>query len=106
MTDEKELLENENLENENVILVDEDGEEHTFVLLDVIEVEGSEYAILEPVDEDGDEDKDEDEEAEAVILKITLDENNEEILVDIEDDDEWEKVADYWQEIMEEGDEE
>ena len=101
MTDEKELL-----ENENVILVDEDGEEHTFILLDVIEVEGSEYAILEPIDEDDDDDKDEDEEAEAVILKITTDENNEEILVDIEDDDEWEKVADYWQEIMEEGDEE
>ncbi|MCL1804444.1 MAG: DUF1292 domain-containing protein [Clostridiales bacterium] len=84
------------LESENIILVDEEGEEHTFIMLDVIEVDGGEYAILQPLDEDVDE-----EEAEAVILKIDKDENGEEILTDIEDDDEWEKVADAWQDAME-----
>ena len=90
------------LENENVVLVDEDGEEHTFTMLDVIEVDGNEYAILQPVDED----MDDDEEPEAVILKIETDEKGEEILTDIENDEEWEKVADAWQDAMEEEGEE
>ena len=34
-------------------------------------------------------------------MKITKDENGEELLVDIEDDDEWEKIADLWQETLE-----
>jgi len=92
MAEEKDEL----MESENVILVDEEGEEHTFVMLDVIEVEGGEYAILQPLDED------EDDEPEAVILKIDTDDNGEEILTDIEDDEEWERVADAWQEAMEE----
>ena len=92
MTDDMDLL-----ESENIILVDEDGDEHTFSILDVIEVDGSEYAILQPAD-----DEDDDEEPEAVILKIENDENGEEVLSYIEDDDEWEKVADAWQDAMEE----
>ena len=91
MSDEKEIL-----ENENVVLVDEDGVEHTFALLDVIELEGSEYAILQPLSEE----LTDDEEPEAVILKIETDENGEEILSDIEDDSEWEKVADAWQDAI------
>jgi uncharacterized protein YrzB (UPF0473 family) len=98
MAADKEFTDNEltgeDVEEENVVLVDEDGVEHTFVVLDVVEVDGAEYAILRP-EEDGGEDE---EEPEAVILKIAQDENGEEILVDIEDDDEWEKVADFWQE--------
>ena len=66
-------------------------------MLDVIEVEGCEYAILQPTEDDPDDD----EEPEAFILKIDIDENGEEILADIEDDDEWEKVADAWQEMTE-----
>lgn len=99
MTDENKDL----LESENIILVDEDGEEHTFTMLDVIEVNGCEYAILQPVEE---EESDDDEEPEAVILKIDTDEDGEEILVDIEDDDEWERVADAWQEVIDEDEEE
>ena len=87
-------------ESDEVILVDENGQEHSFVMLDVIEVDQCEYAILQPVDED----LEDDEEPEAIILKIETDENGEEILTDIEDDDEWEKVADAWQDAMEEDD--
>ena len=93
---------NENMESENVVLVDEDGVEHTFTILDFIEVEGSEYAILQPTEED----EDGEEEPEAVILKIETDEDGEEILTDIEDDEEWEKVADAWQDAMEDEQEE
>lgn len=79
-------------ESEEVItLVDEEGEEHDFTVIDIIEVEGSEYAILLPVEEENDE---------AIILKFTHDEDGNELLVDIEDDEEWEKVADAWEEMM------
>jgi uncharacterized protein YrzB (UPF0473 family) len=90
-------------QNENVVLVDENGEEHEFALIDVIEVDGEEYAILEPLEADEDADEDQ---PEAIILKIGQDENGEEILYDIEDDDEWEMVAQKWQEMIEEEEEE
>jgi len=92
MTEEKDTLDS----GDEVVLVDEDGVEHTFVMLDVIEVDGAEYAILQPVEESQDE-----EEQEAIILKIETDEKGEEVLVDIENDEEWEKVADAWQDMME-----
>ncbi|MCL2167289.1 MAG: DUF1292 domain-containing protein [Clostridiales bacterium] len=92
MAEERDIL-----ENELITLVDEDGIEHNFEMLDVIELDGFQYAVLQPEDEDPDDD----EEPEAIILKIETDENGEEILVDIEDDDEWEKVADAWQDILE-----
>ncbi|BAF59247.1 MAG: DUF1292 domain-containing protein [Pelotomaculum sp.] len=79
-------------ETEEVItLVDEEGVEHDFTVIDIIEVDGSEYAILLPM---------EDECEEAIILKLTHDENGNELLVDIEDDEEWEKVADAWEEML------
>lgn len=76
-------------QEEVVTLIDEEGAEHDFMVIDIIEVDGVEYAILLPVEEDSDE---------AVILKITSDDDGNELLVDIEEDEEWEKVADAWEE--------
>jgi len=76
---------------ETVILTDEDGKEHEFNLIDVITVDGEEYAILQPKDEE-----------DAIILKFGVDEDGEEILCDIVDDEEWERVADAWQELQSE----
>jgi len=76
---------------EVVTLVDEEGVEHDFTVIDIIEVDGSEYAILLPVDEESNE---------AIILKFSQDEEGNELLVDIEDDEEWEKVSDAWEEMM------
>ena len=87
------------MDDEEIILVDEDGVEHSFYMLDAIEVEGSQYAVLQPMDVNPDEDEGE---PEAVILKIEFDENGDEILTEIDDDDEWEKVVDIWSEIVEE----
>jgi uncharacterized protein YrzB (UPF0473 family) len=86
---------------ESFVLVDDEGVEHEFVLIDVIEVDGQEYAILDPV---SDEDSEEDEESDAVVLKIGKDDKGEDILFDIEDDEEWEKVVDAWQEMLEQED--
>ena len=91
---------------EVITLVDEEGEEHDFEVIDVIEVEGEKYAILLPVlegDESaGSESEDEDESGEAIILKFARDEEENEFLVDIEDDEEWEKVAAIWEEMLSE----
>jgi len=72
-----------------ITLMDEEGGEHNFTVIDIIEVEGKEYAILLPMEEESEE---------AIILKFDLDEEGNELLVDIEEDEEWEKVADYWEE--------
>ncbi|MBM7855027.1 uncharacterized protein YrzB (UPF0473 family) [Desulfohalotomaculum tongense] len=83
--------------DEVITLVDEENQEHDFTVVDVLEVEGSEYAILLPVQEDTDE---------AIILKFAKDEDGNDLLVDIEEDEEWEKVADAWEElVMKEGEE-
>ncbi|PKM79753.1 MAG: DUF1292 domain-containing protein [Firmicutes bacterium HGW-Firmicutes-14] len=82
--------------NEVLTLTDEEGNEHQFSVIDIIEMDNSEYAILLPL-----ETAEEDEE-EAIILRIDTDDDGNEVLVDIEDDDEWEKVADTWASMVEE----
>ena len=83
-------------EDEVLTLTDEEGNEHEFSVIDIIEMEGSEYAILLP-HEGGEDDEDE-----AIILRIDSDDDGNEVLVDIEDDEEWEKVADTWASMVEE----
>ncbi|NLW17918.1 MAG: DUF1292 domain-containing protein [Firmicutes bacterium] len=88
------MTEHEHAE-EFVILIDEDGNEYEFEVVDVIEVDGNSYAILYPVD-------DESEDEGYVIMRFAVDEEGEEILVDIEDDQEWEQVVAVWEELLEE----
>ena len=77
-----------------LILVDEENQEHPFQMIDMVEVDGNKYAVLVPLEEGSDED-------EAIILKIVEDENGEVVLYDIEDDEEWEKVVDIWNDSQE-----
>lgn len=82
-----------------LVLVDEEGVEHEFELLAELEIDDATYRVLVPLfaeDED-----DESDEVEVVILKVVYDEEGNEFLSDIEDDEEWEKVADAWQELVE-----
>ena len=92
MANEKEMLDEEL--DDVLILVDEEEQEHPFQMIDMVEVDGNQYAVLVPLEEGSDED-------EAIILKIVLDENGEEVLYDIEDDEEWEKVVDIWNDSQE-----
>ncbi|WP_041458860.1 DUF1292 domain-containing protein [Ammonifex degensii] len=78
-------------ELEVITLVDENGEEQDFEVLDILEVEGSTYAVLLPLGQD-------EESGDILILKFSQDEEGNEILVDLEDE-EWEKVADIWEEL-------
>ncbi len=72
-------------------LTDEDDNELTFALLGTLEHEGGVYKALVPVDEEGNEESEE-----YVILKCDVDENGEEVLVTIEDDDEFDRIADIF----------
>ncbi|MEN6327503.1 MAG: DUF1292 domain-containing protein [Syntrophomonas sp.] len=84
-----------------LVLVDEEGVEHQFELLAELEIEDEKYRVLVPIDVDLDEETDECE-GEVVILKVVVDEEGTEFLSDIEDDQEWEMVADAWQELVDE----
>ena len=85
-----------------VTVVDEEGREHEYELFHILQVDGKEYAVLYPLDED-DEESDE---VEATILRIETDADGDEALVDIEDDDEWNKVVAAWEALIDEDDEE
>jgi uncharacterized protein YrzB (UPF0473 family) len=102
MTDEINKQEDMEEAFDVVVLNDDDGNEHEFMHLATLEVDGNTYFVLLPVEET----EDDDEEAEAIILKLGKDENGEDTLMDIEDDEEWEKVAAAWEEMEEEYEEE
>ncbi len=81
-------------EQNTIVLIDEEGNEVEFQIIDMLEIDEEEYAILLPKQKDGLAE-------EAIILKIGVDENGEEILYEIESDDEWQMVANIWQETLE-----
>ncbi|MBX6352149.1 MAG: DUF1292 domain-containing protein [Thermoflavifilum sp.] len=74
-------------DDEIIVLEDEEGNEHNFVLGEVLSVDGKDYAILLPIDEDVEE---------GVIFRIEGEEGDEMILADIEDDAEWQRVVEAY----------
>lgn len=90
--------ENNSEEYEPVIVsvVDEEGEEHIFEELDILEIDDKEYVALLPVydeevmDEDG----------ELIILIRNYDDNDEIYLEPIEDEDEFMKVGKMFEERL------
>ena len=89
------------MEDENIIvLIDENGEEVEFEHIDTVEMNGSEYVVLAPLEEEGDA-EDEDGE-EVVILKVEHDEDGEDTFVTIEDDDELDEVFEEFQSRLDE----
>jgi uncharacterized protein YrzB (UPF0473 family) len=84
-----------------VTIVDEDGEEEEFALLDMIEVDGKRYGLFAPADEleeseEGTEAEEEgDEEAEGILVLRAVQRGAEEDFEMIEDEDEFTKVLDH-----------
>lgn len=78
-----------------VTLVDEEGKNHDFQVVDIIEVEGKEYALLLPADS---EDPEQDE-----VLVLRFEEDRFEM---IEDEAEFQKVVKVLEELNDEADEE
>lgn len=88
-------MELEALEPARVTLTDEEGVERDFEVIGTMELDGNEYFALVAVD--GAED-------EYIILKAVV-EDGEDVLITIDDDDEFDRVADAFDnEMMEEYD--
>ena len=85
----------EEMEPEIVTLTDEEGVERDFHIIGSLELEENQYLAL--TDASGEED-------EYIILKI-VEEDGEEVLITIDDDEEFDRVADAFDnELMEEYD--
>jgi len=76
-------------EDDCLVLEDEEGQEHEFTLIKKFSWENSEYVILQPANED-----------EYYIFMLNRDDDGNEFLCEIEDEDEWEQVADAYQEMV------
>jgi uncharacterized protein YrzB (UPF0473 family) len=90
--------ENNNQEEEldNIIVLnDENGEEVQFEFLDLVELDGEEYVVLLPADED----QNEDEAGEVIILKVEDTESEEEeSYVSVDDEEVLNKVFEIFKE--------
>ena len=73
-------------EDQIIETVDENGKVVKFELFDIVEVDEKEYALLLPV---------EDEESEEVVLMRLTKDGEEYLFETIDDDEEFEKVAEY-----------
>ena len=82
--------------DEYYTLTDEDGNELKFELIGKAELKGTQYFAFIPADEDRDG-----EFCEYTILKSVI-EDGEEILVSIDDDDEFDDAADYFDDLFSE----
>lgn len=81
----------EYFEPEVYTLTDEDGNESDYSELGVAEIDGKTYHAMIPIDADGNEIGDE-----YIILYSEVDENGEEYLTTIEDDEEFDRIADIF----------
>ena len=72
-------------------LVDEEGVEQTFELLDVMEVDDDRYFALMPYYEDPEDILDDT--AELIGLKSQMDENDEELMISIDDEEEYQRIG-------------
>ena len=88
---QNEILEEE---GEKILLTDENGVESEFELIGSAELNGNQYFACVPSDSKDSE------YLEYVILKLIIDEDGEEMLVTIDDDDEFEDVADYFDDAL------
>jgi len=79
-------------DQENTILLEDgEGQEHEFLVEDILALDGEQYVILLPVEETKDE---------ALVLKIGWDEEGKEVLCEIESEEEWERVAEAWSKLQ------
>ena len=81
-----------------ITLCDDEGKEYSFEVLDAIETDDGRYLALLPTFEDPK--KMLDESGELVIVKVG-EENGEEYFYEIEDDDEYETIADAFVDRLE-----
>jgi len=87
-----------------IYTTDEEGVEHQFQMLDMIEVDGQAYALLLYIDPEATEpaEGEEEEVDELVVMRITK-EGDEQVFESIEDEEEFDRVVDYVSEYLDAG---
>lgn len=80
-------------------LMDEEGEEHQFEIVDALELGDDRYMALVPVFDDAEELLEDD--GELVVLRVVPGEGGEDFLEPIEDEKEFDKVAAMFMERLE-----
>lgn len=91
--------ESEELSNDILTLLDDDGREHQFEKVDEAEFEGADYYALIPMFDTPEEQLDD--RGELVILKVVEDEG-EQFLEAIEDEAEFKRIGDFFVQRLEE----
>ena len=76
------------IESDIYTLTDEEGNESEYQLIGEEEIDGQFYIALVPLEEN--------EEGCYVILKRSKDDDGEDVFVTIDDDDEFDRIADYF----------
>ena len=99
------MAENKNIDNElevtegealYITLTDEDGQELEFEVIGEAELEGVTYYAMVPADGANENEGI----IEYVLLKKEQDENGEDLFITLDDEDEFEKVANYFDELF------
>ena len=91
MDNMNDLSDFDELEDEDIIVViDDDGVEHEYLIIDAVTHKGSNYMLVTPADY---EDDDESDDFEACIIKEESDEGDDVIFTLVEDEIEFNEVA-------------
>ena len=93
-------METNNTEREFFTLTDEEGNEIQFELIGATEYKGKNYYAMIPAEDEAQEDSEGF--CEYVILREDKDENGEYTLVTVDDDDEFDDVADKFDDMFSE----
>lgn len=92
------IPETEDYGNDIVTLVDENGKETEFEIVDSLVTENNEYFALIPTETAENLDSDD---GELLILKVVKDDDGAEFLEPIEDDEEYEEISEIFMERLE-----
>ena len=92
------MEQNDRTEKDVISLLDEEGREHEFEIVDALEVEDRQYLALVPLYDESQAEEALEDSGELVILRVSdeEDEDGEQYLDAIEDEDEYNRVADLF----------
>lgn len=94
----KDLPEEEEMDADIITLVDEEGKEHEFEIIDSLDIKENHYLALIPTETAENVAEDE---GELVILKV-IEEDDEEFLEPIEDEKEFNEISEIFMDRLEE----
>ena len=90
-------MQEETYDAEVYTLTDEDGQEGEFELIGSLDIDGQSYVALMPIDDDDESERNEDDEDFGFVILKVMEENGEEVFISIDDDEEFERVADAFE---------